>query len=211
MVQPGCPRLRPSPMQPRSQRRVHSAEFKAQVLAECQQPGACVAAIALAHGLNVNLLREWLVGHGIKRTGLAAPRTVTRKAPAAVVPAAAPLQFIPLEVAPAVAADAAPAEAAAASLPDIHIELSRGAAQLCVRQPRLRTGSRWRHQTLTLGQPRSGPLWAVLGRLGQHALRQGPPRPVPADVGTLRRPHASGMALQVCLTRPNSRPQGQPA
>lgn len=126
-------------MQPRSQRRVHSAEFKAQVLAECQQPGASVAAIALAHGLNVNLLRKWLVGRGIKRTGLAPPRTVTRKPPAAVVPAAAPLQFIPLEVAPAVAvavaADAAPAEAASASLPDIHIELSRGATQLCVRWP----------------------------------------------------------------------------
>ena len=40
---------------------VHGAEFKAQVLAECGQPGASVAAIALAHGLNVNLLRKWLV------------------------------------------------------------------------------------------------------------------------------------------------------
>ena len=122
-------------MQPKSHRRKHSAEFKAQVLAECQQPGASVAAIALAHGLNVNLLRKWLVGHGIKRTGLAAPRTVTRKPPAAVVPAAAPLQFIPLEVAPAVAADATPAEAAAPSAPEIHIELTRGATQLFVRWP----------------------------------------------------------------------------
>jgi transposase len=58
---------------------VHGAEFKMQVLAECQQPGASVAAIALAHGLNVNLLRKWLVGRGIKRSGLAALRTVTRK------------------------------------------------------------------------------------------------------------------------------------
>jgi transposase len=58
---------------------VHGAEFKTQVLAECQQPGASVAAVALAYGLNVNLLRKWLVGRGIKRTGLAAPRTVTRK------------------------------------------------------------------------------------------------------------------------------------
>ena len=124
-----------APMQPRSQRRVHGAEFKAQVLAECQQPGASVAAIALAHGLNVNLLRKWLVGHGIKRTGLASPRTVTRKPRAAVVQAAAPLQFIPLEVAPVAAAGAVPAEAAAASLPDIHIELRRGATQLCVRWP----------------------------------------------------------------------------
>jgi transposase-like protein len=44
-------------MQPRSDGRVHGAEFKARVLAECQQPGASVVAVALAHGLNVNLVR----------------------------------------------------------------------------------------------------------------------------------------------------------
>lgn len=93
-----------APMQPKSRRRTHGAEFKAQVLAECQQPGASAAAIALAHGLNVNLLRKWLVGRGIKRAGLPAPRTVTRKPPAAGGPAAAPLQFIPVELAPAAAA-----------------------------------------------------------------------------------------------------------
>ena len=79
-------------MQPRSQRRVHGAEFKAQVLAECQQPGASVAAVALDHGLNVNLLRKWLVGRGIKRTGLAAPRTVMRKLTNADDASSPPLQ-----------------------------------------------------------------------------------------------------------------------
>ena len=83
-------------MQPKSHRRKHSAEFKAQILVECQQPGASVAAVALAHGLNVNLLRKWLVGNGIKRAGLAAPRTVSRKLPTAIVPVAASLQFIPV-------------------------------------------------------------------------------------------------------------------
>jgi transposase len=87
-------------MQPKSRRRVHGAEFKAQVLAEYAQPGASVAAIALAHGLNVNLLRKWLVGRGIKRTGLAAPRTVTRKAVRADDTSARSLQFIPVEIAP---------------------------------------------------------------------------------------------------------------
>ena len=33
-------------MQPRSQRRVYGAEFKTQVLAECRQPDASVAAVA---------------------------------------------------------------------------------------------------------------------------------------------------------------------
>ena len=128
-----------APMQPRSQRRVHGAEFKARVLAECQQPGASVAAVALAHGLNVNLLRKWLVGRGIKRTGLPALRTVASQQLAATAgcdePAIAPLQFVPVELAPVAAADPSPTQAAVASAADIHIELTRGATQLCVRWP----------------------------------------------------------------------------
>ena len=121
-------------MQPRSQRRVHGAEFKAQVLAECQQPGASVAAIALAHGLNVNLLRKWLVGRGIKRTGLAALRTVTRKGDADGK-SAAPLRFIPVEIAPVpISAPAAP-EPSEPPAAGIHVELTRGATRLSVRWP----------------------------------------------------------------------------
>src|SRR5688572_33496230 len=121
-----------APMQPKSQRRVHGAKFKAQVLAECQQTGASVAAVALAHGLNINLVRKWLVGRGIKRTGLPAPRTVTRTEPAAAERTAASLQFIPVEVAPvAPAAD----EATAVGTSYIHIELTRGGTQLSVRWP----------------------------------------------------------------------------
>lgn len=125
-------------MQPRSQRRVHGAEFKTQVLAECQQPGASVAAIALAHGLNVNLLRKWLVGRGIKRTGLAAPRTVTHKAAGVKDTSARSLQFIPVEIASAPVTSPAMATAPSqAELPaaEIHVELTRGATQLSVRWP----------------------------------------------------------------------------
>jgi transposase-like protein len=41
-------------------RRQHSAAFKQQVVEACQRPGTSVAAVALAHGLNANLLRRWL-------------------------------------------------------------------------------------------------------------------------------------------------------
>lgn len=124
-------------MQPRSQRRVHGAEFKAQVLAECQQPGASVAAVALAHGLNVNLLRKWLVGRGIKRAGLAAPRTVTRKLAHTDDTSTPSLQFIPVEIAPetTVAPAAAPEQAEAPAAAEIHVELTRGATRLRVRWP----------------------------------------------------------------------------
>ena len=120
-------------MQPKSQRRVHGAEFKAQVLAKCQEPGASVAAIALAHGLNVSLVRKWLVGRGIKRARLPAPRTVAPMPLAVSEPAAASLQFIPVELAPE--ATAATSQAAAPVPSDIHIELKRGGTQLSVRWP----------------------------------------------------------------------------
>jgi transposase len=40
-------------------RRRHSAELKAKVLAACDEPGASVAAVALAHDLNANLVHKW--------------------------------------------------------------------------------------------------------------------------------------------------------
>ena len=42
-------------------RRRHSAEFKAKVVEACAGPGVSMAAVALAHGLNANLLRRWVV------------------------------------------------------------------------------------------------------------------------------------------------------
>lgn len=141
-------------MQPRSQRRVHGAEFKTQVLAECQQPGASVAAVALAHGLNVNLLRKWLVGRGIKRTGLAAPRTVARKPPTDDHTSAAALQFIPVEISPAAATAAVRGseQTEAPGAADIHIELTRGATQLCVRWPSTQAAAcaAWLHELATV-------------------------------------------------------------
>ena len=45
----------------RRRRRQHSAEFKAQVVAACRKPGVSIAAVALEHRLNANLLRRWVV------------------------------------------------------------------------------------------------------------------------------------------------------
>lgn len=44
-------------------RRRHSAEFKAQAVAACLQPGVSIAAVALANRLNANLLRSWVKAH----------------------------------------------------------------------------------------------------------------------------------------------------
>lgn len=45
----------------RRRRRRHSAEFKAAVIRECLQPGVSIAAVALAHSLNANMLRKWVI------------------------------------------------------------------------------------------------------------------------------------------------------
>lgn len=94
----------------RSNRRVHSSEFKAQVLGECRQPHASVAAVAIGHGLNPNVVRKWLAGQNLKRMSAEIPVTAQR------VP---PLQFVPVDL-----ANLPP------SLPDIRIELERGGLRL---------------------------------------------------------------------------------
>lgn len=42
-----------------ARRRRHDADLKRTVLDECSRPGASVASIALAHGLNANLVHKW--------------------------------------------------------------------------------------------------------------------------------------------------------
>jgi transposase len=40
-------------------RRRYSAELKAQVLAQCDEPGASVAKVAMSHGINANVVHRW--------------------------------------------------------------------------------------------------------------------------------------------------------
>ena len=44
-------------------RRVYSTQFKAELIAACQQPGASIAATAREHGINANVLHRWLREH----------------------------------------------------------------------------------------------------------------------------------------------------
>ena len=116
-------------------RRRHDAQLKADVIAACREPGASVAAVAQAHGLNANLVRKWLVGHGLKRCGLQNPPTAGVPAAAATPPAqAAPaMQFVPVQLPP----PAFPVGQAQTFGGDeaIEIELTRAGASLKVRWP----------------------------------------------------------------------------
>ena len=48
----------------RRQRRRYTDEYKASLVAQCQQPYVSVAAIALSHDINANLLRKWIREYG---------------------------------------------------------------------------------------------------------------------------------------------------
>ena len=134
-------------MHRRANRRVHDAEFKARVLGECRRPGASVAAVALAHGLNANLLRKWLQGRGLKRCGLVVPAVTAppvkspakRSEPTTEAVAATVLQFLPIDIALAASNARAPKAAARAvevtHEPTIDIALARGDVQVQVRWP----------------------------------------------------------------------------
>ncbi len=50
-------------------RRRHSEEFRAEVVAGSRQPGVSVSAVALANGLNANLLRRWIKEHQERPAG----------------------------------------------------------------------------------------------------------------------------------------------
>lgn len=99
----------------RRQRRAHSGEFKMLVVAACSAPGVSVAAVAMAHGVNANLARRWVVEAERRGDIVVAPRAAS---------GAVASTFVPLQL-PAVAAPAL----------DIRLELRRGATTINVSWP----------------------------------------------------------------------------
>lgn len=124
-------------MHPRSgPRRRHSDELKAKVLAACDEPGASISGVALAHGLNTNLVRKWRCGRGAKLAGTAITPAAASKA---ALSHGTTAEFLAIEMpAPAKAearAAAEPTAAAPIGAPLIQIELRRGRLHLNVRWP----------------------------------------------------------------------------
>ena len=60
----------------RRRRRVHGELFKAEAVGACQQEGVSIAAVALARGLNANLLRGWVRKAERRNAPIAIHRTV---------------------------------------------------------------------------------------------------------------------------------------
>jgi transposase len=106
----------------RRRRRIHSDEFKANAVASCMQPGMSMAAVAMAQGVNANLLRRWVRDAEMK-SGTTVVSATTADAPRAQE---AKTVFVPVSL----PAPVPPAQAA-----DIRIELRRGPIAVTVTWP----------------------------------------------------------------------------
>ena len=132
-------------MHPRDQqsaRRVHGAEFKAKVLAECREPGASLAAVALANGLNANLVRKWMHGRGLQRCGLSSDGGVAVQARGREERTPA-LQFVPVALAttgPSAEPSLRTSPSVSTEAAQIQVGLCRGDASLAVRWPASQAG-----------------------------------------------------------------------
>jgi len=103
----------PALPQGRRVRRQYSTEFRVQVIEAASQPGVSVAAIALANGMNANLLRRWI--------SMARGREMMIGAVTGTSPAVQ--GFVPLAT-PSLGSDR-----------DVRIELSRGSMSIKVSWP----------------------------------------------------------------------------
>jgi transposase len=91
-------------------RRRYGADLKSRVLAECEAPGASVAKVAMAHGINANVVHRW---RQLARTG-------------AIAIKARNSEFVPVTL---------PAEPAGTQTGDIEIQLRRGATAMTITWP----------------------------------------------------------------------------
>ena len=101
--------------QPLRTRRTHSEAFKQSLIEACGEPGASVAGVALANGINANQLRRWMRERGIEPPELSClPLRVAASEPMG--------GFVPVQLSPSVD-------------PPIRVELRKGTAVVTVDWP----------------------------------------------------------------------------
>ena len=97
--------------EPKRKRQARSPEMKAKILAECDRPGASIAKVALAHGVNANLVHGWRRLERERQQAATSAVTATSAAAPSIVEA---MPFVPVTVTPST------------SEATIEIELRRG-------------------------------------------------------------------------------------
>ena len=108
--------------------RTYSSQFKAELVAACLQTGASIAALALQHGMNTNVLHRWLKEH---RQGL--HQLSAGHGGGAPVP---PPAFIPVTLESKAGVAAQSVEQAGLNTPSqIRIDIQRANANVIVHWP----------------------------------------------------------------------------
>ena len=111
--------------------RTYTPEFKAELVAACQQPGVSIAALASSHAMNANVLHRWLKEHehsgrhqllGSDPTG---STLSTSPAPA----------FIPLKLPPVIHEPKVPELPEIKELKEFKVELRKGPLSMIVTWP----------------------------------------------------------------------------
>ena len=101
--------------------RTYTRQFKAEMVAACQVPGASIAAIAGAHAMNANVLHRWLKEHARSSC-----HQITLRDPAGAAPTSTPTPaFLPVQLPRQL-----PVQATQQTPPVIRIELRRGATTM---------------------------------------------------------------------------------
>ena len=97
-------------------RRFYSPELKLQVVQTCAQPGASIAAVALQHGINTNIVHRWIREHS-QGTLVVQPQA-----------------FVPLTLSTE-PEPVAPESMEGVATPEIRMELRRGTSSVTVMWP----------------------------------------------------------------------------
>jgi transposase-like protein len=118
--------------------RKHSDEFKARVVALALEPHASMASVALANGINANMLRCWVRASSSAR----GPSTVARDDLNAQA-----LSFVqlPIQVDKSLATPPAPAPAIS---PVIEVQIQRGETRVVVSLPMISDSAAWVREVL---------------------------------------------------------------
>jgi transposase-like protein len=108
----------------RRSHRTYRPDFKAQLVAACQQPGVSIAALAGQHGMNANVLHRWLKEHAQSARHQLNPASPL---PARIA-ASPPAGFVPLPL-------RLPAASHEPGIPALKVELRKGGLSMSITWP----------------------------------------------------------------------------
>ena len=118
--------------------RKHSDEFKARVIKQALEPHASMASVALANGINANMLRNWVHAYSFTGRSSAVMRDSDNRNCSA-------LSFVQL---PMQAAETKEPQAACATSPVLEVQIQRGETKVVVSLPLSSDSAAWVREVL---------------------------------------------------------------